>query len=69
MPIEQAPYPLLRRLQEQGLLDEEWSTEGSRPRKYYQITAAGREARKTLRTQWDEMSAVLETLLTTRRGG
>ena len=70
MAIEQGTlYPLLRRLQEQGLLAEEWNTEGSRPRKYYQITAAGRAARNTLRAQWDEMSAVLDALLTTRRGG
>ena len=70
MPIEQGTlYPLLRRLQEQGLLAEEWNTEGNRPRKYYQITAAGRAARKMLRAQWDDMSAVLDGLLTTRRGG
>lgn len=69
MPIEQGTlYPLLRRLQEQGLLDEQWSTEGSRPRKYYQITAAGRAARRTLQIQWDDMSAVLDTLLT-KQGG
>ena len=70
MPIEQGTlYPLLRRLQEQGLLAEEWNTDGNRPRKYYQLTGAGRQARETLRAQWDEMSAVLDTLLTTRRGG
>ena len=70
MEIEQGTlYPLLRRLQEQGLLAEEWSVEGSRPRKYYQLTDAGRQAREALRGQWAEMSAVLDSLLNTRRGG
>ena len=70
MEIEQGTlYPLLRRLQEQGLLAEEWSVEGSRPRKYYRLTDAGRQARAALRAQWKDMSAVLDRLLNTRRGG
>jgi PadR family transcriptional regulator PadR len=69
MAIEQGTlYPLLRRLEEQGLLAEEWNTDGNRPRKYYQLTSAGRQARESLRAQWDDMSAVLHTLLTTPRG-
>src|SRR5690606_40990510 len=38
-------YPLLRRLEKQGLLASEWNTEESRPRKFYVLTAAGREVR------------------------
>lgn len=34
-------YPLLRRLEEQGLLTSEWNTEDSRPRKYYRTSAEG----------------------------
>jgi PadR family transcriptional regulator, regulatory protein PadR len=69
MEIEQGTlYPLLRRLEEQGLLAEEWKVEDSRPRKYYQLTAAGRHARESLRAQWNEMSAVLDALLTTGSG-
>jgi PadR family transcriptional regulator PadR len=34
-------YPLLRRLEEQGLLQSEWNVEGSRPRRYYQINQLG----------------------------
>jgi len=70
MEIEQGTlYPLLRRLQEQRLLAEEWNVEGSRPRKYYRLTKAGRQARDALRVQWDDMSAVLDALLATGRGG
>lgn len=69
MEIEQGTlYPLLRRLQEQGLLDEEWVVEGSRPRKYYRLTEAGRHARDVLRAQWDHLTAVLGALLSTTKG-
>ena len=37
-------YPLLRRLEEQGLLTSEWNTEESRPRKFYR-TSDGRASR------------------------
>ncbi len=67
--IEQGTlYPLLRRLQEQGLLEEEWVVEGSRPRKYYRLADAGRQARETLRAQWDDLTAVLNALLATTGG-
>jgi PadR family transcriptional regulator PadR len=70
MEIEQGTlYPLLRRLQEQGLLAEEWIVEGSRPRKYYTLTEAGRRARAGLRAQWNELSAVLNALLASETGG
>ncbi|RZS59226.1 DNA-binding PadR family transcriptional regulator [Microcella putealis] len=34
-------YPLLRRLESQGLLTSEWNTDDVRPRKFYRTTAAG----------------------------
>ncbi|GGR91140.1 PadR family transcriptional regulator [Micromonospora fulviviridis] len=34
-------YPLLRRLEEQGLLTSEWNTEESRPRKFYRTSDDG----------------------------
>jgi hypothetical protein len=49
--------------EKQGLLEEEWVVEGSRPRKYYRLTEAGRHARDVLHSQWDEMAAVLSALL------
>ena len=30
-------YPLLRRLQNQGLLESKWETSGAKPRKYYHM--------------------------------
>ena len=64
MDIEQGTlYPLLRRLQEQGLLTEEWNVDGSRPRKYYHLTEAGRSARTALHAQWSHLTGVLDGLL------
>ncbi|MEV4624396.1 PadR family transcriptional regulator [Asanoa sp. NPDC049573] len=34
-------YPLLRRLEEQGLLTSEWNTEEKRPRKFYRTSDEG----------------------------
>jgi DNA-binding PadR family transcriptional regulator len=70
MEIEQGTlYPLLRRLEEQGLLGEEWIVESSRPRKYYRLTEAGKRARAELEEQWNAMSAVLNALLNPENGG
>jgi PadR family transcriptional regulator, regulatory protein PadR len=67
--IEQGTlYPLLRRLQEQGLLEEEWVVEGSRPRKYYRLAGPGHRAREALRAQWEHLTAVVGALLTTTGG-
>jgi DNA-binding PadR family transcriptional regulator len=42
LPIEgNTLYPLLRRLEKQGLLLSEWETDASKPRKYYRITNQG----------------------------
>ena len=64
MPIEQGTlYPLLRRLEEQGLLSEEWKVEDARPRKYYRLTKPGADALRVLTEQWRELNGVLNALL------
>lgn len=45
-------YPLLRRLEGQGLLTSEWETGGSKPRKYYRVTPEGREVCARLKAAW-----------------
>ncbi len=45
-------YPLLRRLEKQGLLKSEWETAGTKPRKYYMITEEGDLVRRELSGQW-----------------
>ncbi|MBN1438747.1 MAG: helix-turn-helix transcriptional regulator [Anaerolineales bacterium] len=63
MEIDQGTlYPLLRRLEKQGLLESRWSTEGSQPRRYYKLSRQGREALRTLTAQWRSLSAALNRL-------
>lgn len=56
-------YPLLRRLEKQGLLESEWSVEGSRPRRYYVLSQMGQETLKTLKQEWFTLSDALDQLL------
>lgn len=48
-------YPLLRRLDQQGLLDSIWDTTESRPRKYYKLSENGVNILKALKKAWEEM--------------
>jgi DNA-binding PadR family transcriptional regulator len=61
-------YPLLRRLEKQGLLTSDWNTEDTRPRKYYATTAAGREMAGRLASDWARLNAALEELASQRKG-
>jgi len=62
--IEQGTlYPLLRRLESQGLLESEWNTEGSRPRRYYVISTEGINTLQNLTAEWREITTVMEKLL------
>lgn len=56
-------YPLLRRLEKDGLLVSEWDMGESRPRKYYQISPTGREVLDTLRGDWFETVTVMHNML------
>ncbi len=62
--IEQGTlYPLLRRLESQGLLQSEWNVEGSRPRRYYQISSIGLGLLESLKESWRDLTTVIEKLL------
>ena len=56
-------YPLLRRLESQGLLESKWETGGAKPRKYYQRTEYGTEIYKQMKTYWENLSAGMRRLL------
>ncbi|MCB9135387.1 MAG: PadR family transcriptional regulator [Anaerolineales bacterium] len=56
-------YPLLRRLESQGLLDSLWNVDGSRPRKYYKLNADGEAMLVTLTNEWHALTEVMERLL------
>ena len=56
-------YPLLRRLESQGLLKSEWDTAESRPRKYYILSDRGKMLYAKLRDEWRHMTREMENLL------
>lgn len=56
-------YPLLRRLEADGLLQSRWNTEGSRPRRYYVISPAGAGLLQALSDEWRGLTTVLNKLL------
>ncbi|WP_212817940.1 PadR family transcriptional regulator [Polymorphospora rubra] len=55
-------YPLLRRLEKQGLLTSLWNTDEPRPRKYYRVSDDGRRIAETLLADWDALRASIDAL-------
>jgi PadR family transcriptional regulator, regulatory protein PadR len=55
-------YPLLRRLEERGLLVSEWNTDDARPRKFYRTSRAGSELAEQLMSDMSTLTASLHTL-------
>lgn len=63
LPIEEgALYPMLRRLEDQGLLTSERRPEDSRMKRFYRPSRGGRAARRAMLTQWDALSTSLTRL-------
>lgn len=56
-------YPLLRRLEKQGLLSSEWEMGEAKPRKYYKRTVLGDAIFQELKSQWEYISSGMEHLL------
>lgn len=64
IPIEaNTLYPLMRRLETQGLLKSEWETGGAKPRKYYQITDDGKVVLEQIKKHWYNFSDNINALL------
>jgi PadR family transcriptional regulator PadR len=56
-------YPLLRRLESQGLLRSRWRVEDARPRRYYRISPAGETLARELAAEWRGLVRTMERLL------
>ena len=56
-------YPLMRRLESQGLLASEWETSEAKPRKYYKITSDGEIVLQKTIEQWKAFSANVNRLI------
>jgi DNA-binding PadR family transcriptional regulator len=55
-------YPLLRRLEGQGMLVSEWNTEESRPRKFYRTSPDGERLAAELLADWTRIDASIRLL-------
>ncbi|MBK9006209.1 MAG: PadR family transcriptional regulator [Anaerolineae bacterium] len=65
MEIDQSTlYPLLRRLEAQGLLQSDWRiVDEARPRRYYVISAQGKAVLTKLKKEWSAMTATMTQML------
>lgn len=61
-------YPLLRRLETQGLLTSDWDTTESRPRKYYHINSTGEEVLSGLMAEWNRIQQSMNQIYGEGRG-
>jgi PadR family transcriptional regulator PadR len=57
-------YPLLRRLEKQGLVTSEWNTDEARPRKFYLTSPTGEHLAAALTTDWRRIDDALARLTT-----
>ena len=50
-------YPLLRRLETQGLLVSEWREEDKRNKRFYKLSPTGKGVLKALLAEWQQINA------------
>jgi len=63
LPVEEGTlYPMLRRLEEKGLLRSRWVLDAKRPRKHYISTEKGLAFLEMLFPFWQEVSQVINSL-------
>ncbi len=62
-------YPLLRRLESQGLLVSEWREEDKRNKRFYRLSADGRQILKLLLAEWETIDSSLRGILQEKRRG
>jgi PadR family transcriptional regulator PadR len=56
-------YPLLRRLESQGLLVSEWREEDKRNKRFYRLSPEGKKLLKKLLAEWRGIDASLSGIL------
>jgi PadR family transcriptional regulator PadR len=56
-------YPLLRRLEAQGLVQSVWRIEEARPRRYYVISTEGIKLLPKLKEEWSGIVSVMDKIL------
>lgn len=62
-------YPLLRRLEAQGVLVSEWREEEKRNKRFYRLSDDGRQLLEQLLAEWKSIDASLEGIVGRKRHG
>lgn len=60
---EGALYPMLRRLESQGLLTSEWREEDKRKKRFYRLSPEGEAVLARLAAEWRAMNDTLQNLI------
>jgi PadR family transcriptional regulator, regulatory protein PadR len=60
---EGAIYPMLRRLETQGLLTSEWREEEKRNKRFYRLSPEGRAVLARLTEEWAQLNASISNIL------
>ncbi len=64
MEIEESTlYPLLRRLETQGLLESEWREEDKRNKRFYRLSKDGANILKQLLEEWNGLNSSLKRII------
>jgi DNA-binding PadR family transcriptional regulator len=64
MQIDQGTlYPLLRRMEDQKLLESSWRVESSRPRRYYNLSDFGEKVLQEMISEWSRIKTTVDKLL------
>jgi PadR family transcriptional regulator PadR len=60
---ESTLYPLLRRLEAQGLLASEWREEDKRNKRFYRLSREGEAIFRQLLEEWQTINSAIERIL------
>lgn len=60
---ESTLYPLLRRLEAQGLLSSEWREEDKRNKRFYRLSSDGEQMLGQLLQEWNDLNASINKIL------
>jgi PadR family transcriptional regulator PadR len=65
---ESTLYPLLRRLESQGLLVSQWREEDKRNKRFYRLSPEGAGVFDYLASEWKDMNAAMNNILLAPEG-
>jgi PadR family transcriptional regulator, regulatory protein PadR len=70
LPVDESSlYPLLRRLESQGLLLSEWREDAKRMKRFYRLSEEGARMMERLLTEWRSIDASLNRILAEAKNG